>query len=109
MIEQNELQTYTLPSKKKIAAATAVALLVAGLLLVTVVLPAEYGIDPLGTGAALRLTDLANATKKPAPASPADSESVTIAPRLEPSPDGGAPVMRGAFISQSKGYKIDSR
>ena len=39
--------------------ATAVALLVAALLLVTVVLPAEYGIDPIGAGAALGLLGLA--------------------------------------------------
>jgi hypothetical protein len=34
------------------------ALLAAGLLLVTVVLPAEYGVDPLGTGARLGLLPL---------------------------------------------------
>jgi hypothetical protein len=45
-------------SRKKIAAATAGALLVAIVLLVTVVLPAEYGIDYLGTGKALGLTAL---------------------------------------------------
>ena len=37
------------------------ALMVAALLLVTVVLPAEYGIDPLGTGAALGLTAMSEA------------------------------------------------
>src|SRR5436189_5135737 len=109
MIEQNELQTYTLPSKKKIAAATAVALLIAGVLLVTVVLPAEYGIDPLGTGAALRLTDLAASAQKPAAAKTSDGEPTSIVPTLEPSPTGGAPVVKGAFIAQPKGYKLDSR
>ena len=39
--------------------ATAVALLVAALLLLTVVLPAEYGIDLIGAGAALGLLGLA--------------------------------------------------
>ena len=50
--------------------ATIVALVVAVILLVTAVLPAEYGIDPLGTGKALRLMDLAkaDAAKTPAPA-----------------------------------------
>lgn len=38
--------------------AAGAALLVAGVLLVTVVLPAEYAIDPLGTGAKLGLLDL---------------------------------------------------
>ena len=46
-------------SPRKVLVATVVALLVAGVLLVTVVLPAEYGIDPLGAGAALGLLGLA--------------------------------------------------
>ena len=43
-------------------AATAVALVVAIVLLFTVVLPAEYGFDPLGTGEWLGLTGLAGET-----------------------------------------------
>ena len=43
----------------RILKATLAALLVAGVVLVTVVLPAEFGIDPLGTGEALGLTGLA--------------------------------------------------
>ena len=44
-----------LPSKAKLAWATLAALLVAGVVLVTAVLPAEYDIDPLGIGQALGL------------------------------------------------------
>ena len=44
---------------RKVAIASIAALLVAALLLVTVVLPAEYGIDMLGVGAALGLLGLA--------------------------------------------------
>ena len=46
-------------SPRQVALASVVALLVAALLLVTVVLPAEYGIDMLGAGAALGLLGLA--------------------------------------------------
>lgn len=46
------------PSRRRLAAATAAALLVASVLLVAVVMPAEYGIDPLGTGELLGLTGL---------------------------------------------------
>ncbi len=46
-------------SPRKVAIATVAALLVAALLLVTVVLPAEYGLDMLGVGAALGLLGLA--------------------------------------------------
>ena len=52
-------QTVETASPRKVAIATLVALLVAALLLVTVVLPAEYGIDMLGVGAALGLLGLA--------------------------------------------------
>ena len=48
------------PSAKRIITATLVALLVAALLLVTVILPAEYGIDPLRTGKLLGVSALAN-------------------------------------------------
>ena len=46
------------PSARKILLATGIALAVAVLLLVTVVLPAEYDLDPLGTGEALGLVVL---------------------------------------------------
>ena len=64
---ENNYATIQAPSKKRIIKATAVALLVAAAVLFTAVLPAEYGIDLLGTGKALGLIDLANATAaKPA-------------------------------------------
>ena len=65
---------------RRLAIATAVALAVAAVLLVVAVLPAEYGIDPLGAGKALGLIDLyrgaaepdaAPTAQAPAPAVPA--------------------------------------
>ncbi len=44
--------------RQRIAVAAGAALLGAGLILVMFVLPAEYGVDPLGTGARLGLVDL---------------------------------------------------
>ena len=55
------------PSKTKLAWATLAALLVASVLLVTVVLPAEYDIDPLGTGRVLGLVVLARPGSAPIP------------------------------------------
>ena len=46
------------PSARRLGIATAIAFLAAIVLFVTTVLPAEYGIDPLGTGKALGLLDL---------------------------------------------------
>ncbi|HYE50643.1 MAG TPA: hypothetical protein VEB20_13705 [Azospirillaceae bacterium] len=50
------MQDPDLPTARQLVRSTLVALAVAALLLVTVVLPAEYGIDPTGIG---RLTGLA--------------------------------------------------
>ena len=46
------------PSGKRLALSVVVAAAVAAVVLVTAVLPAEYGIDPLGIGRALGLTEL---------------------------------------------------
>ena len=43
-------------ARERIALAAGAALLVAGVILVIAVLPAEYGVDPLGIGASLGLT-----------------------------------------------------
>jgi hypothetical protein len=50
-------------AREKIAVAAGFALLVAGALLLTVVLPAEYGLDPFGTGEKLGLMALAEAAQ----------------------------------------------
>ncbi len=49
------------PETRRVLGATLAAAAAAAVLLVTVVLPAEYGIDPLRTGSALGLTALADA------------------------------------------------
>lgn len=88
-------------SKGKILQATLIAMVIAAVLLFVAVLPAEYGIDPLGAGKALGLTGLAEAGTDAA-AAPAAGGG-TAGPVLE------APTITGAFIAQPKGYKIDSR
>jgi hypothetical protein len=49
---------------ERLAIAAGAAILVAGLLLVTVILPAEYAVDPLGTGARLGLLQLGETGKQ---------------------------------------------
>lgn len=57
--------------------ATAVALIVAAAILVTAVLPAEYGLDPTGIGKALGLTALSAAGEEPQPPqAPAAADAV---------------------------------
>jgi hypothetical protein len=74
------------PSGKKLLIATLVALATAGVLLVTVVLPAEYEIDPLGTGEALGLVVLSG-----------DGAAAAI------------PVREDGLIDQPDEYRLDRR
>jgi hypothetical protein len=105
------------PSVRSLLIATLVALLAAGAILIAFVLPAEYGIDPLGTGRALGLTDLAKATGEPAKApavesaapNTADAAKTSINPILVPSPTGDAPTVKDAFIPQRDRFQFDSR
>lgn len=75
--------------------ATAAAFAVAAILLVTIVLPAEYGIDPIGTGRLLGLSALSGAT--------------TDEPAPPPAGDRVAPVPEGPFALYPAGFKVDSR
>jgi len=78
------------PSKTALAKATGIALAVALLLLFAAVFPAEYGIDPLRTGALLGLTGIAQSTEvKGARATP-------------------APGAAGIYRPESRSYKVES-
>ena len=79
------------PSKTTLIKATGIALLVALVLLFTAILPAEYGFDPLKTGAALRLTGIAKAGDVPVKGRAAP----TVAPG-------------GVFTPQPATYKVFS-
>lgn len=68
-----------------------VALLLGGAVLVTAVLPAEYGVDPVGTGEALGLLDLYA------------SESAGAVPAVI------VPTEGGPVFTQVNAYKADSR
>ena len=55
----NDLPTRAdLPSSKQLLRSTLMAVLIAAVLLVTVVLPAEYGVDPTGLGRVLGLAQM---------------------------------------------------
>ena len=51
-------------ARERIALAAGAALLAAGVILVIAVLPAEYGVDPLGVGRTLGLTTMGDLQKK---------------------------------------------
>jgi len=79
------------PSRSALAKATGIALLVALFLLFTAVLPAEYGFDPLRTGAALGLTGIEQAGE--------------VKGRVIAKADPG---QTGVYTPQPKIYKVDS-
>jgi hypothetical protein len=89
MKTEQELQSVSAPSKQKLAKATGIALVVALIVLFVAILPAEYGIDPLGTGSALGLTALSEAGASP--------NSTTV-----------APVVTGVYTGQPKTYQVDT-
>jgi len=103
------MSNFQSPSLKKLASATLVALLIAAVVSVVAVLPAEYGIDPLGTGRALGLTELAAADAASEPV--LDLKTLAEAP---PKPIGNkqletAPVLTGWNRDQKGRYKVDLR
>jgi hypothetical protein len=85
--------------RARIALAAAGAMLVAGVLLMAAILPAEYGVDPLGTGKLLGLTSLAKAN---APA--AGGAAATQAPP----PEELEPTRPGANTPQTVALKQDN-
>ncbi|MFA6954330.1 MAG: transmembrane anchor protein [Thermoanaerobaculia bacterium] len=58
MPDINNFKPEELPHATKLIRSTILALFIAAGLLVTVVLPAEYGVDPTGTGRVLGLTEM---------------------------------------------------
>ena len=108
MMEDSSIAAIQGPSKAQIAKATAVAAVVALVIFFTVVLPAEYGKDPLHTGAALGLMNLSKASAA-ATSSPVTVDVTAAAPVLEAGAAGEAPVIKGTFVAQPNGYKTDSR
>ena len=79
-----------LPSSKQLLRSTIIAILVATVLLVTVVLPSEYGIDPTRVGRVLGLTKMGEI--KTALAAEAEKDRATAASQRVGEPASTAPV-----------------
>jgi len=85
-----------LPSTTRLLRSTVIALIVAAALLVTTVLPAEYGIDPTGIGRVLGLTQMgeikkslaaeASAESSAPPAASVQAAAAPAAPAEKPAP-----------------------
>ncbi len=68
-----------LPSSKQLVRSTVLAAVSAVVLLVAVVLPAEYGIDPTGIGRVLRMTEMGDIKQQLAAEAAADAASAAPA------------------------------
>ncbi len=90
-----------LPSKAQLNRATLIAVGVAAVLLVTTVLPAEYGIDPTGWGRVIGLTPMGEMKRDAAKAAGVAPAAETAAAdngdlTLDPEPASSAPAPGGS-------------
>jgi hypothetical protein len=89
-----ENDTHLPPSMSTLVKTTAISLVIAGILLATIILPAEYNLDPLGTGRLLGLTEIASPT-------------VEAAELPKPAAAGLAPTQSGPLGQYPSEFKLD--
>ena len=78
-----------LPSSNQLIKSTILAAIAAIVILFTVVLPAEYGIDPTGVGKLLRLTEMGQVKQQLAEEAAADAAGLHRGRKVFPArPDG---------------------
>lgn len=107
-----------LPSSAQLLRSTAIAIVAAAGILVTIVLPAEYAIDPTGVGRMLRLTemgeiktqlaaeaeadrlkDIPTTPAQPAPATPQGAPAAPATPAPDQRSSLFGTVLAGLFVS----------
>lgn len=84
----------------QILKASAVAAVAASVVLVTLVLPAEYGVDPLDTGRALGLTAIAD------PQAGVAATPVEVGREYVPTAQGAAAAYGGAFKTETTTFTL---
>ena len=92
MTETNPAPQDALPSSRQLARSTAIAAAMAALLLITVVMPAEYGVDPTGVGRLLGLTEMGEIKVQLAKEAAADAEATRAAALTSPAARINAPA-----------------
>ncbi|MBR9813899.1 hypothetical protein GYB61_08610 [bacterium] len=104
-----DVQNPAAPSGRKLMVSTLIAALVAGVILLVAVLPAEYGRDPTGLGQLLGLTALgADATAGAdavVPAEAIDADNVGV-PVVTASPAAYATEKRSLTLKPGEGAEI---
>lgn len=100
MHNANVPPTVELPTSRQLLRSTILAAAAAAALLATVVLPAEYGIDPTGIGRALGLTEMGEIKAQLAEEAEADRATVQQppAPAMPVPPVAPAPDQRSSLV-----------
>ena len=96
MISGSAPQTPPIPSPRALARSVATALVFAVLIFVTIVLPAEYGRDPVGTGRVLGLTRMSAPLRAPEIVAPPAGSQLLV------------PVQQGPVAVYPAAFKLDS-
>jgi len=118
MYNANRPDASELPSTAKLLKSTGVAIVVAGLLLATVVLPAEYGVDPTRAGSILGLTEMGRIKRSlaaeaeaeaAAAAEPAVVSSASAGNLMPPSAIAAASAPTGAASGPSRSLTHETR
>ena len=93
-----------LPTNRQLLRATAIAAVTAGVLLVTVVLPAEYAIDPTGAGQALGFTEMGEIKAQLSEEAEADRRMATSPEKtpLASAADAAAPMETATAAGEAR-------
>ena len=92
MYNANKPAASELPSTGKLLKSTGIAVVIASALLVTVVVPAEYGVDPTGIGSLLGLTEMGRIKMQLAAEAEAEEAGVAVAESATAAPAAAAAV-----------------
>jgi hypothetical protein len=92
-----------LPTNRQLIKATLIAAVAAGVLLVTVILPAEYAIDPTGIGRVLGLTEMGEVKAQLAEEAERDAATDAASAKAAPSFDPAATNASAPAAASTKG------
>ena len=98
-----------LPSSRQLLRSTILAAISALVLLVAVVLPAEYGIDPTGVGRVLRMTEMGDIKQQLAAEASADAAAAAPAAPSTATGMADIPVAKAAEPSANAGVSAATR
>lgn len=107
MFNSQRPSTDDLPSSGQLLRATGIAAITAGAILVAVVLPAEYGIDPTGAGRVLGLTEMGEIKQQLAMEAAADEANAQTAAIPAASPQVAAIEDGGTEDAQNTDIRSD--